>query len=81
MEQSKGTDMSINTPTLTRRRFLQAGATIPIVSFIAALQPNQSSAQAAQLTAADGYGLGTYNEGAYPAQQHNIYLPLITKGA
>ncbi len=71
--------MFIYAQPLTRRTFLQILGSLPLLPLTLNLH-HQPTAQAAQLTAADGYGFGTYNEGAYPAQQQNIYLPLITKG-
>lgn len=72
--------MYIYTKRVTRRTFLGATAilllSLPVGPL--AMHPNL---HAAQPIATDGYGLGTYNQGHYPAQQQNIYLPLITKGA
>lgn len=66
--------------SISRRTFLQNTTMLALLSVVRPLQPNRSSTRSAQPTAEDGYGLGTYNQGRYPAQRQNIYLPLITKG-
>lgn len=67
--------------SISRRTFMKNLAALPIYNLVLTGSNKSTEAYSAQPTAADGYGLGTYNQGHYPAQQHNIYLPLITKGA
>lgn len=72
--------MSILNQHIPRRNLLKVTITFPILSLTVTLQPKPLPVKAAQPVTADGYGLGIYNEGTYPAHQHNIYLPLVAKG-